>query len=88
MATFAVHAVVGDRQQAVVVLRTTAPLLSVCHIYDAEGHELVLDRDADMKYTVVLNRKALRNAGEVIDESYEEVSDIHHGSLGLPCITL
>ncbi len=67
-----VYTIVGDRR-ASVALRTSSPLLSVCHIYDSEGHELVTDRDNDMKYTVVLNRRALQHAGDDIDEHSEEV---------------
>ena len=31
-------------------------ILSLCHIYDAEGNELVQDKDRDVRYTVLLNK--------------------------------
>jgi len=49
---------VGEKKYRV-TLKTPRghPVLSVCHIYDADGNELVQDKDRDVKYTVLLNRK-------------------------------
>ena len=61
--------VVGDKT-AKVSLRTPHRLLSLCHIYDAEGNELVKDKNKSMKYTVLLNKS---NLASNITENMEEV---------------
>ena len=48
---------IGEKKAILVLLTPKAPLLSLCHIYDCEGNELVQDKGGDIKYTVLLNRK-------------------------------
>ena len=48
---------IGEKKAILVLLTPKVPLLSLCHIYDSEGNELVQDKDRDVKYTVLLNRK-------------------------------
>jgi len=41
-----------------IVLRTPlGPILSKCHVFDADGNELVQDIDREIRYTVLLNKK-------------------------------
>jgi hypothetical protein len=57
-----------------VVIRTPrAQILSLCHIFDAEGNELVQDVDRDIKYTVLLNKR-MPLPSDTLNE--EEVSEI------------
>ena len=48
---------IGEKKAVLVLLTPKVPLLSLCHIYDCEGNELVQDKDRDVKYTVLLNRR-------------------------------
>lgn len=48
---------VGEQKKKVTLRTPRSQLLSVSHIYDADGNELVQDKDRDVKYTVLLNRK-------------------------------
>ena len=48
---------IGEKTKDLIILTPKNPLLSLCHIYDSEGNELVQDKDSDVKYTVLLNRK-------------------------------
>ena len=48
---------VGEKKKKVIMKTPNGPLLSLCHMYDADGNELVADKDHDMKYTVLLNKK-------------------------------
>lgn len=48
---------VGEKKQDVILKTPKSAILSLCHMYDAEGNELVQDKDRDVKYTVLLNRK-------------------------------
>ena len=51
-----VISIVGEKRHRL-VLKTKKSVLSMCHIYDAEGNELVQDKGRDVKYTVLLNRR-------------------------------
>ena len=68
---------VGEKKAILVLLTPKAPLLSLCHIYDCEGNELVQDQGGDIKYTVLLNRKNFFPSNTSEEESGEnnEVSD-------------
>ena len=48
---------IGDKSKDVIILTPKEPILSLCHIYDWMGSELVQDKDSDVKYTVLLNKK-------------------------------
>ena len=48
---------IGDKSKDVIILTPKDPILSLCHIYDWMGSELVQDKDSDVKYTVLLNKK-------------------------------
>lgn len=48
---------VGEKRHTFTLKTPGGPLLILGHIYDAEGNELVQDKDRDMKYTVLLNRR-------------------------------
>jgi len=48
---------IGDKSKDVIILTPKDPILSLCHIYDWMGSELVQDKDSDVKYTVLLNKR-------------------------------
>lgn len=48
---------IGKKKYDLVINTPGERILSLCHIYDNEGNELVQDKDRDVKYTVLLNRK-------------------------------
>jgi hypothetical protein len=48
---------IGEKRRDIVIKTPREPLLSLCHMYDSEGNELVQDKDRDVKYTVLLNRR-------------------------------
>ena len=48
---------IGEKSKDVVIVTPKQPILSLCHIYDCSGSELVQDKDSDVKYTVLLNRR-------------------------------
>ena len=48
---------IGNQTKEFLLRTPKGPLLTLCHIYDADGNELVIDDDRGVKYTVLLNRK-------------------------------
>ena len=48
---------IGEKKKKVTLKTLRSQVLTLSHIYDAEGNELVQDKDRDVKYTVLLNRK-------------------------------
>ncbi len=64
---------VGEKRKDLILKTPKGPLLSLCHIYDSDGNELVQDKDRDVKYTVLLNRK---NPLPQPKEDDDEVSNI------------
>ncbi|TRY73282.1 hypothetical protein TCAL_15758, partial [Tigriopus californicus] len=48
---------VGEKRHNFTLKTLGGPLLILGHIYDSDGNELVQDKDRDMKYTVLLNRR-------------------------------
>ena len=52
-----VISIVGEKRHRLVLKTKKTEILSMCHIYDAEGNELVQDKGRDVKYTVLLNRR-------------------------------
>ena len=52
---------IGEKSYNVIILTPKEQILSMCHIYDSAGNELVQDKDSDVKYTVLLNRRLLGN---------------------------
>ena len=64
---------IGEKRKELMIKTPDERILSVCHIYDAEGNELVQDKDRDVKYTVLLSRKnpipSSRGGEEGEDES-------------------
>ncbi len=50
--------VVGGTGRKKIVIRTPrGPILSLCHVFDSDGNELMVDVDRDIRYTVLLNKK-------------------------------
>ncbi len=67
---------VGDKRARVVLRMRDVDdggMLSLSHLFDAEGHELVIDHDSDIKYTVLLNKNRLPD--NMLGETNEDVSD-------------
>ena len=52
---------IGEKSYNIIILTPKEQILSMCHIYDSAGNELVQDKDSDVKYTVLLNRRLLGN---------------------------
>jgi hypothetical protein len=52
----------------------SGPILSLCHIYDSDGNELVRDKDRDVRYTVVLNAKNINSVAKRKAQQEEESS--------------
>ena len=48
---------IGKKKRNFVLKTPKWPILSVAHIFDHEGNELVQDKDRDVKYTVLLSKK-------------------------------
>ena len=48
---------IGKNKKRVVLKTPKCPILSIAHIYDHEGNEVVQDKDRDVKYTVLLSKK-------------------------------
>eukprot|EP00095_Tigriopus_kingsejongensis_P008836 maker-scaffold15_size728074-snap-gene-0.12 protein:Tk08836 transcript:maker-scaffold15_size728074-snap-gene-0.12-mRNA-1 annotation:"kyphoscoliosis " len=48
---------VGEKRQSITLKTPKGAILTLGHIYDGEGNELVQDKDRDVKYTVLLNRR-------------------------------
>ena len=48
---------IGEKKKKFVIKTPKGPILSVAHMYDSEGNELVQDKDPDVKYTVLLSKK-------------------------------
>ena len=48
---------IGEKRKELVILTPNGPILSLSHIYDSDGNELVQDKEQNVKYTVLLNRK-------------------------------
>ena len=46
----------GEKREKIVIKTPKGRLLSLCHIFDADGNELVQDKDRDVRYTVLLNK--------------------------------
>ena len=69
---------IGEKRKDLVILTPAAPLLSLCHIYDCDGNEIVQDKDSDVKYTVLLNRRypLPGSSGEPGEEEEEGVRNI------------
>ena len=64
---------IGEKKRKVVLKTPKRPILSVAHIYDHEGNELVQDKDRDVKYTVLLSKK---NPLPAPKDDEEEVNDL------------
>ena len=67
--------IVGDKKKRVVLKTPKDPILSLCHIYDYAGNELIIDKDKEIKYTVLLSKKNLKHT---MPDAGEEVSQHHH----------
>lgn len=61
---------IGEKRRELIILTPKDPLLSLCHIYDSSGNELVQDQDSEIKYTVLLKRG--NGLPSVQDEDEEE----------------
>ena len=48
---------VGEKKAKIVMKTPGGAILSLCHIYDEFGNELVQDKGRDVKYTVLLNKR-------------------------------
>ena len=70
-----VISIVGEKRQRLVLKTKKTEILSMCHIYDAEGNELVQDKGRDVKYTVLLNRR--NPLPKETPEEGEEVSFVY-----------
>lgn len=63
---------IGEKRKELVILTPKDPLLSLCHIYDSSGNELVQDQDSEIKYTVLLKRGNPLPSSNAQDEDEEE----------------
>ena len=48
---------IGKNKKRVVLKTPKSRVLSVAHLYDCEGNEVVQDKDRDVYYTVLLSKK-------------------------------
>ena len=48
---------IGKNKKRVVLKTPKHRILSVAHLYDCEGNEVVQDKDRDVYYTVLLSKK-------------------------------
>ena len=48
---------IGKNKKRVVLKTPKYRILSVAHLYDCEGNEVVQDKDRDVYYTVLLSKK-------------------------------
>ncbi len=64
--------IVGDKKKRIILKTPNESILSLCHIYDYAGNELIIDKDKEMKYTVLLSKKNLKqtmpDAGEEVKQ--------------------
>ena len=48
---------IGKNKKRVVLKTPKCRILSVAHLYDCDGNEVVQDKDRDVYYTVLLSKK-------------------------------
>lgn len=67
---------VGNGTKEFVLKTPKGPIITLSHIYDADGNELVVDDDRGTKYTVLLNK---RNPLPTMDD--DEVNNFCHQNM-------